>query len=58
MRTEVDIDVPLRLKQGQVEVEPQGIVDGSLEHAVLVATQLVQVSHAGALQCSQLAALC
>ena len=43
-RLEEDVDVPLRLKQGQVEVEPQGIVDSNLDHAVLVAQQLVQVS--------------
>lgn len=43
-RLEQDIDVPLRLKQGQVEVQPQGIVDSCLDHAVLVAQQLVQVS--------------
>lgn len=43
-RLEQDIDVPLRLKQGQVEVEPQGIVDSALDHAVLAARQLVQVS--------------
>lgn len=43
-RLEEDVDVPLRLKQGQVEVQPQGLVDSSLDHAVLVSQQLVQVS--------------
>ena len=42
-KCEEDADVPLRLKQGQVEVEPQGIVDSNLDNAVLVALQLVQV---------------
>lgn len=42
-RIEEDICVPLRLKQGQVEIQPQGIVDSSMEDAVLVALQLVQV---------------
>ena len=42
-RIEEDIYVPLRLKQGQVEIQPQGIVDSSMEDAVLVALQLVQV---------------
>ena len=42
-RLEEDEDVPLRLKQGQVEVQPQGLVDSSLDHAVLVSQQLVQV---------------
>ena len=42
-RTEEDIDVALRLRQGQVEVEPQGIVDSNLDNAVLVAQQLLQV---------------
>jgi len=42
-RIEEDIDVPLRLKQGQVEIQPQGIVDSSMDDAVLVALQLVQV---------------
>ena len=42
-RIEEDICVPLRLKQGQVEIQPQGIVDSSMENAVLVALQLVQV---------------
>ena len=42
-RIEEDICVPLRLKQGQVEMQPQGIVDSSMENAVLVALQLVQV---------------
>ena len=44
-RTEEDIDVALRLRQGQVEVEPQGIVDSNLDNAVLVAQQLLQVDH-------------
>ena len=43
-RLEEDVDVPLRLKQGQVEVQPQGLVDSSLDHAVLLSQQLVQVS--------------
>lgn len=43
-RLEQDIDEPVRLKQGQVEVEPQGIVDSRLDHAVLAARHLVQVS--------------
>ena len=43
-RLEEDVDVPLRLKQGQVEVEPQGLVDSSLDHAVLVSQQVAQVS--------------
>lgn len=42
-RTEEDIIVALKLKQGQVETEPQGMVDCQLDHAVLVALQLVQV---------------
>lgn len=42
-RIEEDVDVPLRLKQGQVEIQPQGIVDSSMDDAVLVALQLVQV---------------
>ncbi len=42
-RIEEDIYVPLRLKQGQVEIQPQGIVDSSMEDAVLVALYLVQV---------------
>ena len=44
-RVEEDIHVPLRLKQGQVEIQPQGIVDSSMEDAVLVALQLVQVGY-------------
>ncbi len=43
-RIEEDIDVALRLKQGQVEIEPQGIVDSNLDQAVLAALDLVQVS--------------
>ena len=42
-KLEEDVDVPLRLKQGQVEVQPQGLVDSSLDHAVLLSQQLVQV---------------
>ena len=42
-RLEEDLDVPLRLRQGQLEVEPQGIVDGSLDHAVLISEALIRV---------------
>lgn len=42
-RVEEDIYVPLRLKQGQVEIQPQGIVDTGMDDAVLMALQLVQV---------------
>lgn len=42
-RLEEDMDVPLRLRQGQLEVEPQGIVDGSLDHAVLISEALIRV---------------
>ncbi|KAA6420486.1 MAG: hypothetical protein FRX49_09647 [Trebouxia sp. A1-2] len=41
-RVEEDIYVPLRLKQGQVEIQPQGIVDTGMDDAVLMALQLVQ----------------
>ena len=42
-KSEEDSDVPLRLKQGQVEVETRGIVDSNRDNAVLIALQLVQV---------------
>lgn len=42
-RIEEDIYMPLRLKQGQIEIQPQGIVDSGMDDAVLVALQLVQV---------------
>ena len=43
-RLEEDLDVPLQLRQGQLEVEPQGIVDGNLDLAVLIPESLVRVS--------------
>ena len=42
-RLEADMDVPLQLKQGQVEIEPQGIVDGNLDLALLIPESLIQV---------------
>ena len=42
-RLEDDMDVPLQLKQGQVEIEPQGIVDGNLDLALLVPESQIRV---------------
>lgn len=44
-RLEADMDVPLRLKQGQVEMEPQGMVDGNLDLALLVSESLIRVCY-------------
>lgn len=46
-RLEADMDVPLKLKQGQVEIELQGIVDGNLDLALLIPESLIQVFLSG-----------